>query len=340
METADVVFIDTSVFIAENYFNRKNRIMTLCDLAAKGRIHLVTTAITSREIEHHVTTDMRQAFEKLHKDCKALRNDEAIEDYLDSHSKSQIVSFARNLYSKYMLHSQTHVIGYEYCTNTQAIFEKYFGKEKPFGEGKKKDEFPDAFALQALENYCQKTGLKEILVLTCDNDLNQYKSQYLRPLDHMEYVHQKLSENTLFTSFETMLHDECQRLQEEIHTQVYEMLDNESLYYSRFQLAEISGIDITTCDVEVNPNQYYITEITPTFIEAEILPAVTFSVDVQHQDLDYGYYDREDDCWYGEQWTTTTFDRTLDMKVLLHYDIASDSLEITDCDLDAIEDSI
>lgn len=67
---------------------------------------------------------------------------------------------------------------------------------------------------------------------------------------------------------------------------------------------------------------------------------MTFSVDVQHQDLDYGYYDREDDCWYGEQWTTTTFDRTLDMKVLLHYDIASDSLKITDCDLDAIEDSI
>ncbi|WP_307758055.1 PIN domain-containing protein [uncultured Mediterranea sp.] len=340
METTDVVFIDTSVFIAENYFNQKNRIMTLCDLAAKRRIHLVTTAITSREIEHHVITDMRQAFEKLHKDCKALRNDPTIEAYLDSHSKSQIVSFARKLYSQYLRHSQTHVIGYEYCTDTQAIFEKYFGKEKPFGEGKKKDEFPDAFALQALENYCKKTGLKEILVLTCDNDLNQYKSQYLRPLNHMAYVHQKLSEDTRFTSFETMLHDECQRLQEEIRTQVYEMLDNETLYYYRFQLAEISEIDITACDVKVNPNQYYITESTPAFIEAEILPEVTFSVDVHHQDLDYGYYDREDGCWYGEQWTTTTFDRTLDMKVLLHFDIDSDSLEIADLDLDAIEDSI
>lgn len=96
--------------------------------------------------------------------------------------------------------------------------------------------------------------------------------KYLRPLNQMEYVHQKLSENTLFTFFETTLHDECQRLQAEIHTQVYEMLDNESLYYSRFQLAEISGIDITTCYVEVNPNQHYITESTPTFIEQRFCP--------------------------------------------------------------------
>ena len=340
MATPDVVFIDTSVFIAENYFNRKNRIMKLCGLAAKRRINLVTTAITSREIEHHVATDMRQAFDRLHKDCKALRNDEAIETYLDSHTQSQIVSSARELYNQYLKHSNTFIIGYEYCTDAKTIFDKYFKKEKPFGEGKKKDEFPDAFALQALENYCQKTGLKEILILTCDNDLNKYDSQHLRPINYREYVHQKLSEDTVLTSFETELNEEYPNLQEEIRIQIYETLDNELLYLPRCQFAEISEIDITACEVHINPRQYYITENTPAYFEVETFPEITFSVDVHHQDLDYGYYDKEDGCWYGEQWTITTIEKTLEIKTLLHYDKSNESIEIYDLDLDAISDYI
>ena len=30
--------------------------------------------------------------------------------------------------------------------DTEAVFEKYFGKAPPFGDGKSKNEFPDAFS--------------------------------------------------------------------------------------------------------------------------------------------------------------------------------------------------
>ena len=38
----------------------------------------------------------------------------------------------------------------------EAVFDKYFGKRPPFGGGKKKTEFPDAFTIEAIEAWCKE----------------------------------------------------------------------------------------------------------------------------------------------------------------------------------------
>lgn len=46
-------------------------------------------------------------------------------------------------------------------------------KKPPFGETKKKDEFPDAFVLAALEGWCEKNN-ERIYVASTDPDLKLF----------------------------------------------------------------------------------------------------------------------------------------------------------------------
>ena len=45
-----------------------------------------------------------------------------------------------------------------------AVFDKYFGKRPPFGDGKNKSEFPDAFAIETLEAWCLRNDEKIYIV--------------------------------------------------------------------------------------------------------------------------------------------------------------------------------
>lgn len=50
------------------------------------------------------------------------------------------------------------------------VFQKYFQKKPPFGPGKKKEEFPDAFVLTSIEDLCSWKNQK-IYVVSTDGDM-------------------------------------------------------------------------------------------------------------------------------------------------------------------------
>ncbi len=57
----DVVFIDTSVFKANNYFSSTSKINKLAELTSKGSIGFVLISITKAEIVKHLTRDIENA---------------------------------------------------------------------------------------------------------------------------------------------------------------------------------------------------------------------------------------------------------------------------------------
>ncbi|AQS48735.1 hypothetical protein BMG03_13730 [Thioclava nitratireducens] len=70
---------------------------------------------------------------------------------------------------------------------TSTLFDAYFGGKPPFGTGRKKDEFPDALALNALENMAKDHGTC-ILVVSKDGDWRSYceKSEKLYLVSEIE----------------------------------------------------------------------------------------------------------------------------------------------------------
>lgn len=58
----------------------------------------------------------------------------------------------------------------------KVVVENYFNQKPPFGNGKKKHEFPDAIVLSAIENWCIQQKQK-IYFISSDPDFKKYTSQ-------------------------------------------------------------------------------------------------------------------------------------------------------------------
>ena len=173
METRNV-FIDTSIFINHNYNYRSTVFQNFVRLARDERAKVFITDITIREIEAHIEADISastQASSQFKSDARILRNIDqpeinALFSDIDEPSaidelKQQLQEFLR--YVKATILPTTDV-------DIAAVFNKYFSKQPPFSEGKKKYEFPDAFVLEALEQWCDDQD-ELLYVVSTDNDL-------------------------------------------------------------------------------------------------------------------------------------------------------------------------
>lgn len=69
--------------------------------------------------------------------------------------------------------------------------------------------------------------------------------------------------------------------------------------------------------------------------EINIYPTVEFQVKVRHQDLDYGYYDSEDHCWYGDVWSTRDIKSSANQSQL-NFQKEGSYLDIEDVDLETV----
>lgn len=335
----DVVFIDTNLFIEENYFNEGNRIQALLSLSKAGTISLISTEIVRKEVEEHYIKDMKNAYDAL-KECKALKNIKSFYDTVIPLNKKEVIRVANENLKAFFNSPSIFILGYSYCDNVEEIFNKYFNKEKPFGEGKKKDEFPDAFTLQALENYCKRCGLKEIVILSNDKDVTKYSSKYFRVVIPKDYVTDKLNEKEELDNLRKELQLNKNTFTVDIKDELLSDLDEYSLYYESIGYSEISNINVSINNFNLNENKFDITSITDDYIYLSIYPSVSYKITVNYRDLDYGYYDREDGVWYGEEWSDKVFSDTVNIKIEMQYSKKFEELSITDIDYSNITDNI
>jgi hypothetical protein len=135
---------------------------------------LKLTDVTIRELESNTESslvDASRALEAKKRDIRILRN-------LDKPAFS--VVFAR--LDEVALRGEILALLQADFTNAKAevipaagisgaaIFEKYFQKHPPFGPAKKKAEFPDAFVLTALEEWCH-CHKETLYVVSTDGDM-------------------------------------------------------------------------------------------------------------------------------------------------------------------------
>jgi|GEM_PF-3179058 len=94
---------------------------------------------------------------------------------------------AQARFDQYVKNTECDILLDEELVTTKEVFDRYFSGRAPFGTGKKKDEFPDALALLALE---ATAGAREtsILVVSKDGDWREFceKSQRLYLLPELE----------------------------------------------------------------------------------------------------------------------------------------------------------
>jgi len=318
MMAKDIVFIDTCIYKEENYFDPKNRISELGRLASAGHISLISTEITNREVEMHFKEEASAPFRDFRNNYKVLKGIKAFNDFFDKGYRKKVEKMAVETCEKFREQSHVYTIEYSYCKDVEAVFEKYFNLEKPFAEGKKRKEFPDAFALQMLEEYCKKNGIKEIIVLSNDDDIIKYKSKYLVPTDCRKYLTKKLAEAKTLELIKRAIEANKERLCKDIEEYVTEELDDTRNYNGMFNTEDVSDISVESCTVDMEDDFSIVSEEKGTYA-IELHMSCICEVKCSFFSLDYATYDREDGKWYGGEWEIETLTGESYFNVIVHY---------------------
>lgn len=327
----DVVFIDTSVFKANNYFSATSKINKLAELASKGRISIVLTSITKAEIIKHLTKDIENARKSVRKkDNEVLRNIKGTDDYFFALDNIEAEKTAIEMVNTFVKRSGAYVIGLEYCKDIEGIFKKYFKQEFPFSE-KKQKEFPDAFALAAIEGYNRSRQYK-MVVLSTDPDMQNYESDKLYAVDFKKYISEKMSEDVDMSSLYEELSGNSDRLKDKLESDILDYLDDVSLYYDKIQNGDIHYVSVYDVRVDFNADDVYINESNDETIEFELEIHVNYRVGISYDDYTNATYDNEDKEWYGTEETLEDFDETGSTVVCMKFDKQSKEIEITEAD--------
>lgn len=176
----DAITLDTSILEGKN-FNLENGILTKMEQYARLGIDFVLSEIVYKEMIAHMENKTGEAisnYNKIVSDYNKMVNtfrfyklDTYIEKKIEKIQEVNISAIVKKRVGEYQEKTQFEVIP---ITGTDAteVFKTYFERRPPFSE-KKKEEFPDAFALQSLANWA-KQKKKKILVVSKDKDWEEF----------------------------------------------------------------------------------------------------------------------------------------------------------------------
>jgi hypothetical protein len=169
------VFLDTEVFVHKNFdfggalFQRLERART------SGLVDLYVTSVTDRETEAKIAeavNDAATAQRKFQKEARILRNlsEPAFTGLFEEFDTDELTKQLLSQYEQFKKRVNVEVVPNADDALDQ-VLDRYFQRKPPFGEGKKKHEFPDAFAITALESWCRDEEIEEMHVVSSDPDM-------------------------------------------------------------------------------------------------------------------------------------------------------------------------
>jgi hypothetical protein len=188
------VFIDTTEFSDKGFDLKNPAFAEFLKLCKNGQLRLLTTEITKREIEQGIKIIAEKSCDAIKQAGDAARilkiPEAAFIKELSEKLKPADFAKKNQIEMEEFFRECKAVTLFPRADAIGKVFELYFDRKAPFGSGKKKAEFPDAFVLQALD--AVPTPNHEVVyVISRDEDIKSACSpknpslQHVQSLDHL-----------------------------------------------------------------------------------------------------------------------------------------------------------
>jgi len=331
----DYVFIDTSVFEENNFFEGA-KIKELLRLGEKEEIKILLPQITYRELINRINNNVDNAlnsFKSFRDKARILRNHNSTKAHFNSIDPDKVKQDLKGELDRIIIHSKIEIIDYP-SLGIDKVFDKYFNNEFPFNKGEKKNEFPDAFSMHTIENYCIENKIT-CTVLSKDKDLINYKSQNLNIYNNYEEFldfklneladAQKEKENIALAKLS--IQQNYTDLIKPIYSFIEEYLDDESIFWSD-EYMEIHDIQIK--EINIDFDEFNLISIDEDEIIFEVETSIYYEVDLEIDDEEFSYYDEEDKEWIYYETTTKRVKKSFSIPVEILAQIASDDTVYTE----------
>ena len=315
------VFVDSSIFIGKNYSYDHPSFAALKKAVVDERANLLTTDVTLEEIKAHIYEDVgkaSQALKKVRAAVKILRNVPALNEaaiFEDIDHKSVCNQLIEQL-EQFLNESKATTVPVSEA-DTKFVFDCYFKKAPPFGDGKKKSEFPDAFVLSTLSEWAESMQ-EDVVVVSQDSDMLAIEGQFPR-LSVVGSLEEFLSK---LTAYFDELAPTAQKLLEENLEEIKSQL-GDAFNWLGFILADQDGDVNETRITEIGEISAYLIALKhgesgePAEAQFELTTTIEFEADVSYDNLETASYDSEDKILIP--WETV--DRTVDCSEVVQADL-------------------
>lgn len=283
------VYIDTSALWHHNFLWNGQVLSKIREFVDIGFIRIKTTDILMREIESNLREKVSVAVETLAKARKTvsiLRRwpDNPVEQIfsdIDYELAVHKLLEGRDEFFRECAAESIDVLG-----SVGRVLDAYFGKQAPFGNEKKKSEFPDAFVAMSLMAWCEQENSK-IYVVSKDGDLKSCCSD-CGPLLHVSSLEELITiatvEARVLDALKIWLMD-AYEIQEKVERE----------FPNRWCIIEDQNGDVVGMEVtDVNVLDIFVIEKNGNSFSVDMPVDVTFEADIRYDDMATATYDSED----------------------------------------------
>jgi hypothetical protein len=330
------VHLDTEVFDAAKLNLTSEKFKSLQAHCENGRIRLLMTTVTKREILRHVREQARSAVNSLKQisaDWSFLHNLPAHKFHVlvEKPDKKELGDSMAAAFEAYLAAAKVEIIDLG-SADADQIFDSYFNLKPPFAEGKKKSEFPDAFAIQALEHWCDDHD-ETVHAVSGDKDwLNACA-------DHKRLVHLPTLDSflDLVTQQQQALHEKVLELYEASTAKIIDAIKKEFPdrgFYLHGEQGEVNEVDVQ--DVILGDDTAVIS-ISDTDATVAVSADVKYTAHLTVDDTYNGAFDKEEGRWIVLPTRKGTVTHVEEVAVEIKLYLSSDRNEVEEisCVVDA-----
>lgn len=332
-----IVHLDTEVLDAAELNLTGTKFKTLLEYCQQGRARLIMTSVTKREIICHIKEQVTTAATALKQTSAQwwfIKNlpEHKLHVLTEKPNKKELSEAITAAFENFLTQANAEIISLA-AADAEEIFDSYFGLTPPFSEGKKKSEFPDAFAIQALEHWAADYD-QNVYAVSGDKDWQKSCAEKKRLL----YLPTLDSFLDLVTKQELERHDNVLRLYRENSAKIIEAIKrdfpNRGFYLSG-EDGEVDEVEVDDIELDSDVDVLSITDIGVATITGAA--DVRFTARVIVNDVVNGAFDKEDGRWImlpRRQGTVTRSER-VPVEVTMYLSEDGKSVEDLQCSVEA-----
>lgn len=321
------IFVDTSFFEENNFF--KGKLVTLYDYAKEGYVKLYTNEIVIREVKNRITKRMDIAKKHCHNlfnnsDLYILGNTSYAEAIRNLKDKNIFRAEENKLYLTFdnvINNIPFTIIPYDEI-DFRRIIDDYFKENPPFKEGEKKNEFPDAFIISSIEQYCKKNNI-EIIAISKDHDWVNYTSPYFKITKDINPIFEEIAKEIESDTIKFV-----SQLLRKHENNILSQIKAYIIDYGDFTNTDFFDSEITNIAIrKLSLNKMAITHIDKPYADVVLSLGIDLTADITFPDYDNAYWDKEEQTYYflEEMTLNHDFDLSVDVLISVEYNLKDDS---------------
>lgn len=311
------VFIDTQVFVHKNFNYKSEYFQKLIDNTEDGLISIYLTDIVINEIKSKIHEQVYEKVKNSHtkfvSNAKILKNLSEYNNTFDIGERlDYIYNDLINQLEQFLVDVSVKVISTDNISPA-LIFDMYFKGSPPFSL-KKKDEFPDAFSLVALENWFKQKGEK-VCVVSDDIDLKNFceeRDTVLYEPSLISFFDSLTKNNSYMHQFITSVYDSNV---DRITTSVNEQFDEHG-FILMGEDGDIEKVCVQSTEIDEDP---YIIDFDSEGATIAFNAIISFNADISYVDYSNSFYDKEEGEYMYLETVNSEVDDVITVPVLMKF---------------------